>query len=745
MARRHTSGFEVIGMSQDPTPGDPDGIRLLATRYAAIGDQAAIAFGILGQGGAVEQGKGEAMDKLREALESLPDKLSKTAESFQAAVRAYNTYATQLEDAQGQVDTAMDNALAVAATATRTLPELPADATGEQRDAARGQQNDIDAAQSALSAARRMAEDARSLREQASARTSADLDAAAANAIPERNFFQKIGDFFKDFPFVQIIINALVAIVSIFFPVIGLALGALVFVLTQVVLGQNGEIRLGDLLLGIVTLIPGVALFKLGGNAVGGIGRALPSLGRLFGKAGGFFTTAAGKISSIKDTLKNFRVVSVVLDNRAGRASVAAVGDFAARVGEEAVVRKLNGDEITAKNLLLGAAVGGALTGGGAFFSGIKKGSTLDKVGDSTGINKVKESVEGNELLERGADLATNLGKEGIVAGTKVGVAVSEGSSLNEALLHEGQNLLAGTPGSGGARQLADGIPSKGSLPSGTTPSPGSGGPTTGGPATGAQPPQAQPPQTHRPRARVSRPIRPRLRPHRPPPHRPPLPRLPPHQLPPRRLPPHRLPPHRLAPRQLLHTGSRRAGDGDFPRTGSGCPVHGDHARAGRERLAVGKLGRVRSRCAGDSVAAPGAGGHERDAREARRWITLITVPYATGSGNRRPGMRHRHGRPRVGESRAHRQQALVSPGGRRPTPAVPERARRVPCPISPSIPMRPRRRPPPCSTISPSSRTSSPRCAARWRPCSPRGTAPRRRSRSSSRSSMSSPRGSSR
>ena len=486
MARRHTSGFEVIGMSQDPTPGDPDGIRLLATRYAAIGDQAAIAFGILGQGGAVEQGKGEAMDKLREALESLPDKLSKTAESFQAAVRAYNTYATQLEDAQGQVDTAMDNALAVAATATRTLPELPADATGEQRDAARGQQNDIDAAQSALSAARRMAEDARSLREQASARTSADLDAAAANAIPERNFFQKIGDFFKDFPFVQIIINALVAIVSIFFPVIGLALGALVFVLTQVVLGQNGEIRLGDLLLGIVTLIPGVALFKLGGNAVGGIGRALPSLGRLFGKAGGFFTTAAGKISSIKDTLKNFRVVSVVLDNRAGRASVAAVGDFAARVGEEAVVRKLNGDEITAKNLLLGAAVGGALTGGGAFFSGIKKGSTLDKVGDSTGINKVKESVEGNELLERGADLATNLGKEGIVAGTKVGVAVSEGSSLNEALLHEGQNLLAGTPGSGGARQLADGIPSKGSLPSGTTPSPGSGGPTTGGPATGS-------------------------------------------------------------------------------------------------------------------------------------------------------------------------------------------------------------------------------------------------------------------
>jgi exonuclease VII small subunit len=253
VARRHTSGFEVIGMSQDPTPGDPDGIRLLATRYAAIGDQAAVAFGILGKGGAVEQGKGEAMDKLREALESLPDKLSKTAESFQAAVRAYNTYSTQLEDAQGQVDTAMDNALAVAAAAARTVPALPADATGEQRDTARQEQDDIDAAQSGLSAARRMAEDARSLREQASARAAADLDAAAANAIPERNFFQKVGDFFKDFPFVQIIINALVAIVSIFFPVIGLALGALAFVFTQVVLGQNGEIRLGDLLLGIVT------------------------------------------------------------------------------------------------------------------------------------------------------------------------------------------------------------------------------------------------------------------------------------------------------------------------------------------------------------------------------------------------------------------------------------------------------------------------------------------------------------
>jgi len=361
-------------MSGDPTPGDPDEIRRLADHYQSIADEARVAAEILGQGGAVERGKGEAMDSLREKLKSLPEKLGQTRDSFEAAAAACKNYAIQLEEAQAQTDRAMDQALPVAATAARTVPEPPPDATDEQRDEARRQQDGIDAARQTMSAARSLAEQARNLREQAARRAGDELDDAAAKAIPERNIFQKIGDFFADFPLVKIILGILVAVTAVFFPVAGFALGATLFTLQTIQQLGSGEFALGDFLTGLVALVPGGALFRLGGRLATTIGT---KIGPLFGGAqtavragvgaaaggGGFFQRVGGSLANIKNAFAGSRPVTVVFQSPAGRLATETAGEFARGVAEDAAAKALNGDEITPANVLAGAAAG-AVTGG---------------------------------------------------------------------------------------------------------------------------------------------------------------------------------------------------------------------------------------------------------------------------------------------------------------------------------------------------------------------------------------------
>ncbi|MFC4533527.1 putative T7SS-secreted protein [Sphaerisporangium dianthi] len=556
VARRHTSGFDVLGMSADPTPGDPDEIRRLADRYQEIADQAKTAADILGKGGAVEQGKGKAMDALRAQLKSLPDKLAKTRDSFETAAGAYKTYATQLEEAQSQVDRAMDQAGPAAGTAGQSVPTLPPDATADQKDAARKQQEGIDAAGQTMSAARSLAEQARNLREQASRRAGQELDDAAAKAIPERNFFQKIADFFKDFPFVKILIDILVAVVTVFFPVVGFVLGAALFAFQTVQQLVTGDFKAGDFAAGLIALVPGGALFRLGGRAATTAGSKIaPGLFKGGAEGGGFFQTASGSIGKITDTFANSKPFAVAFESPGGKLITGTIGQFGKAVGEEAIVKKLNGDEITAGNLLAGAA-GGALTGGlikgvkgtregefsggaftpapggatgtgagtatigtgGAGGAGGAGGGTPTTVGGGAGAGNAGAPGGGqagnagavnlgtagagtgnagaggrqDSVKDRAIQQGIDLVPEGVSAAAKIGVAIGEGQDPGEAVLSEAGNFLPKAVGSVGKSPVANGLDSI--IPfKGTAPPSTAGGTPAASAASGPDPATSAP------------------------------------------------------------------------------------------------------------------------------------------------------------------------------------------------------------------------------------------------------------
>jgi hypothetical protein len=139
MSRRYTSGFDILGMDRDPTPGDPDRIDDLARFYEEIRDDAQTGVRVLGRGGSLSRARGESMEKLRDMLDNLPRKLQQTVVSFDAAAQAYRTYARVLRDQQTRIDTAMDQATAVVGAARRTPKAAPAGATPEQLVEARAE------------------------------------------------------------------------------------------------------------------------------------------------------------------------------------------------------------------------------------------------------------------------------------------------------------------------------------------------------------------------------------------------------------------------------------------------------------------------------------------------------------------------------------------------------------------------------------------------------------------------------
>ncbi|MBQ0853906.1 hypothetical protein J8N05_37710 [Streptomyces sp. BH-SS-21] len=516
MARQHVSGFEVLGMSEDPTPGDPDEIGRLAGRYRDIGEKAEVAARHLSEGGAVEKGTGDAMTALQNKLQDLPGKMRRTQKSFLTAAEAYKTYAAALTESQAMVDRAMNEAQAVANTANRVLPELPTDPTPEQRTAATQQRDRVAAAQDELNSAKRLAEDARALRQAASSRAEDTLDEAAGAAIPERDFFKKVADFFQDFPFVQILLSIVIAVTSIFFPVVGFLLGLGTFIFNQIVAGQTGALKLGDLLIGLVALIPGAAVFKVGGAA---LTRVAPALSK---QLGGLVTRAGGSFTRFKEAFAATRVGGALLGSATVRIGGEVVGKFAVGVVTEVVVKAANRDKITAGNVLAGAAasagLGGLIRGGGALRNRGGRpapGATapdapsaappatppatppvavppvtprttprpLDTVPAAPAGPAPKLSL--GERFKAGLkDQAAELVPAGAESAAKVGVAVGEGTPLNEALAGEAANLVPKSPGPAAHRGLearAD------RLLGGRTPS-------EPGPSVPSSPPPAAPP-----------------------------------------------------------------------------------------------------------------------------------------------------------------------------------------------------------------------------------------------------------
>lgn len=380
MSRRYTSGFEILDMDDDPAPGDPDQIDQLAQRYEAIRDDARIAVQVLGKGGQLEDAKGEAASKLLELLKGLPDKLQATVDSFDAAALAYREYAADLRKQQGEIDRAMDQAGPVAGAARQEKPTSAADATEDQRAQNQKQADQIDEAQSTLSAAQRLARDARALREQASSKASDALDEAAAKSIKPRNFLQKIGDFFTDHPFLQIIIDLLIAVVAVIAPVVGLLLAAGSLILSVASQAANGKFKLGTLLVGLVSLVPG-------GKLIGSLASGAEKVARPLVES--IRTTANG----IGKVVNNNRAVTGIINigNKAGGAGKTGSIEFTKGIVQDVATTGLNNvttdpEPFNPATIFGGAAAGGAVGAGIGFGKsrGQKGGAGSGEPGPST-------------------------------------------------------------------------------------------------------------------------------------------------------------------------------------------------------------------------------------------------------------------------------------------------------------------------------------------------------------------------
>jgi len=382
MTRRYTSGFDILGFDTDPTPGDPDIIlNQIVPKYTSIGDDSETALNSL-KGSAVQSGSGKTMDALNKLIgTTYPPKLQKAADSFHSAASIYATYANALSEAQSQLDRAMDQATPVAALADTTVAPAPVNATPDQVSAVQQQQQSVDQANTQLTAAKRLGQDAKDIRDQAGNTFNTNLN--EVSAVPGLSIWQKIEDFFEHNPIFQIFVDIAIAITSIFFPVVGLVLGAADFLFNSLVGGETGNFSLGSFLTGLLTLAVG-----------GGLLKGIAALGK---GAAGFFTTASGDAAkglasdaeglgsagdaagggkSTLDTLKGLAKNPIVkgIGTTVGDFGVNAVGGV---LGDVADHKPIDTAEV------LGSAAVGAVVGGA--FSGVRAGLGFSSKPDSSG------------------------------------------------------------------------------------------------------------------------------------------------------------------------------------------------------------------------------------------------------------------------------------------------------------------------------------------------------------------------
>ncbi|MFF3556011.1 hypothetical protein ACFYXL_21700 [Streptomyces tsukubensis] len=381
MPRRHTTGWEVLGFGEDPTPGNPDDIRVLAGTYRELGDQAGEGVELLRGDGRIRNGKGQAMDALRERIREVPGMLERTRDSFRRASDAYRDYAGELEQAQGMLDEAIDIGQANEALAKTEVPASAPDAAPEQIAADDAERDRVAGARAELDRAVALGRQAESLRSGASGRASVTLRDAADDAIEERDPLKKIGDFLADNPIVELIAGIVIGIISVFFPVIGILLGAALLAFSVIRMVSQGKIDVGELLINILTLVPGgVLLGALGkiGASVAKVAKLAPLLAK-FGKGTGTISAAVTKALQGSTAFRKFfgplgKGIAGLKTNPAlalaGKVAVDAGTDFTLGLTASAITAGVEKKPLDVKNAVIGAAIGAALAGGFAAFGG---------------------------------------------------------------------------------------------------------------------------------------------------------------------------------------------------------------------------------------------------------------------------------------------------------------------------------------------------------------------------------------
>ncbi|MER5969144.1 putative T7SS-secreted protein [Streptomyces sp. NPDC002055] len=339
MSHRPTD-WHILDLEGDPTPGDPDRVKKLARNLHAFADDVSdVLRDIKGMAGeeAILSWAGKTADAFIEEFEDAPGKLKKLKKSYNLAGDALASYWPDLEEAQTKADKALregrkardelstaQSALTGAngwvktatskadaydsdKTAGKDVPKPDeADVRQATRNATRAKehqasvQRDVDSAQNALEAAKKLAGQAKGLREEAARRTVKKLNEASDAGIPNRHWWEEAADWVVDnWDTIVTVCKWIVAIVGIIVMIVGGPLGWLVFAAALVVLADtirkmaNGTAGWGDLAWAVLDCIPATKGFT-----------SLAKLGKLW-KAGGLRALGSGAMKGIGGGLKD--------------------------------------------------------------------------------------------------------------------------------------------------------------------------------------------------------------------------------------------------------------------------------------------------------------------------------------------------------------------------------------------------------------------------------------------------------
>ncbi|WP_330306595.1 MULTISPECIES: putative T7SS-secreted protein [unclassified Streptomyces] len=314
--------WQILDLDHDPTPGDPQRVRKLSGSLHDFADDVShVLRDIKGMANedAVLKWAGKTADAFTAEFEDVPGKLKKLKKSYNLAGDALASYWPDLEDAQEKADKALRDGrkahgeLSTAQTAltgandwVRTATEkadsydpdknkskdVPKPDEAEVRRATRNAQHakaqqttaqkNVDDAQDALNAAKKLAAHAKGLREDAARRTVKKLHEASDAGIHNRHWWEEAVDWVTDhWDEIVTVCKWVVTIVGIIVMIVGGPLGWLVFAAALVVLADtirkmaNGQAGWGDLLFAVLDCIPATKGFT-----------SLAKLGKLW-KAGG--------------------------------------------------------------------------------------------------------------------------------------------------------------------------------------------------------------------------------------------------------------------------------------------------------------------------------------------------------------------------------------------------------------------------------------------------------------------------
>ncbi|UED86109.1 DUF6531 domain-containing protein [Streptomyces profundus] len=310
------SDWSPVDLDTDPTPGDPDDVRELASDLREFSDDVGEALGKirgLASERAVLDWAGLSADTFRREFEGVPDNLTKLEDSYALCADALDGYWPTLQTAQGMAGRALDRAISAQAdllSAQSALSDAedwvgragdeaerlreegrrdnvePPDedtvrnATRDHRaaeSAATAAQGRVDDAQERLSAARQLALEAREMREEAARVCAQGVDEASDAGIQNRKWWQKAIDWVTDnWDTIVDIAKAIVAVLGIVVMIIGGPLAWIVLAAALIVLADTlikyakGEAGLLDVAFAALDCIPGMkGLTTLGGLAAG--------------------------------------------------------------------------------------------------------------------------------------------------------------------------------------------------------------------------------------------------------------------------------------------------------------------------------------------------------------------------------------------------------------------------------------------------------------------------------------------